>query len=129
MQSAFGSPAVIVPLDRVPPTGLVPPPVAVGLGEADGLLEGEEEGEGDGEGLPPGEGLLLGDGLPLGDGLLSGVPLLVPDASWPSRPAALPLLGPAACLHGPLGEPGFLVISHESGVTWCIPEFALRPDE
>lgn len=76
MQSAFESPAVIVPLDRVPPTGLVSLLVAVGLGEADGPLEGE----GDDEGLLVGEGLALGDGLPLADGLLSGVPLPMSDA-------------------------------------------------
>jgi hypothetical protein len=141
MQLALESPAVIVPLDPVPPTGLVPPLVGVGLGEADGLLEGVGVGVGDDEGLPTGEGLplddalpvgdgvLLAEGLALGDGLLSGVPLPVPDAPWPSWSAALPLPGPPACLHGPLGEPGFLVISHESGVPWCIPELALRRDE
>ena len=118
MQLAFESPAVIVPLD-VAPTGLVPPLEPVGLGEGDGLLDGD--GLPPDDGLPVGEGLLLDDGLPAGDGLLlgdgtlPGAPPPASDAPRPSRPAALLVPGSPACLHGPLGEPGFLVISHETG--------------
>jgi hypothetical protein len=123
MQLALESPAVIVPLD----------PVGVGVGDDEGLPTGDglplDDALPVGDGVLLAEGVVLADGLVLGDGLLAGVPLPVPDASWPSRPAGLPLPGPPACLHGPLSEPGFLVISHESGVPRCIPELALRRDE
>jgi hypothetical protein len=137
MQLAFESPAVIVPLVAVPPARLVPPPVEVGLGVAGGLLEGE----GDDEGLVLGDGLLVGDGLvldegrpplgagpPLAEGLLWGDGLLSV-APAPSSPGVPVVAGPLGSLQGPVGEAGFLVISHELRVARAILELALRSDE
>ena len=125
MQLAFESPAVIVP-----PAGLVPPSVEVGLGVADGLLEGEGDDEGLvlGDGLVLDDGLLVGDGLPLAEGLLLGDGLLSV-APAPSSPGVPVVAGPRGSLQGPVGEAGFLVISHELRAARAILELALRSDE
>jgi hypothetical protein len=136
MQLAFESPAVIVPLVAVLATGLVPPPVEVGLGVADGLPEGEGDDEGlvlgdgplVGDGLVPGEGPPLGAGLPLAAGLLPGDGLLSV-APAPSSPGVPVVAGPPGTLEGPVGEAGFLLISHELRVARAILEFAPRSDE
>jgi hypothetical protein len=75
MQSAFESPAVMVPLDALLATGLGPLLAAVGLLPADGLL--------DEVGLVPDDGLLLADPLLVAEGrLLAPLPDFLAVAPW-----------------------------------------------
>jgi hypothetical protein len=119
MQLAFEFPAVIVR----PATGAVPLLVGVGVGVGVGEGDGPPGDEGGDVGPPLAEGLPFDDGVPLGDGLLPrggllpGGGLTVADAPRPAPSAALPMLAPAAIVHGPCtGAVAGLVISSQSGV-------------